>query len=125
MFPNLNGKVETWLKEHGYISNLHKPLKVKIKSATSLKAEDHVAAPLETETAIVTGSDSPRVVPVKCVPPRRRPKSDMRTLRNEKVICASNEMLSDVMDGYANGLPNGDGCSSKESSYAFEKVIML
>ncbi|KAL3513580.1 hypothetical protein ACH5RR_026297 [Cinchona calisaya] len=121
--PGLNGKIVTWLKHHGYVGSLQKTLKVKTKSSTTTKAEAHMAVPLNTNTITVASTKISNVVPVKCVPPRRRTKSEMRILQSDKLTCTSKEMIGDemVMDEIGSILPNGDSWPNKESSDVIEK----
>uniref|UniRef100_A0A2N9FXG7 PHD-type domain-containing protein n=1 Tax=Fagus sylvatica TaxID=28930 RepID=A0A2N9FXG7_FAGSY len=56
---------------------------------------------LRNHTHLVSESDNPDPVAVKSVPPRRRTKSNVRNLKDNKVICSSEEIFSDngiVMD---------------------------
>lgn len=119
--PGSSGKIVAWLKHHGYIGSLQKTLKVKIKSSTSSMADANTSVPADTNAVTVARTKMPNVVPVKCIPPWRT-KSDARILKNDKVICTSREMM---IDDNESGLPNGDGCPSKESSGGIEKVIAL
>ncbi|XP_071925419.1 uncharacterized protein [Coffea arabica] len=123
--PGLNGKIVTWLKHHGNVGSLHKTVKVKIKSSTSSMDEDHMSVPVDSNAVTVSRTKIPNVDPIKCIPPRRRTKSDIRILNNDKVMCTSREMIGDdmVLDEMGCGLPNGDGCPSKGSSAGSEKNI--
>ncbi|THF98695.1 hypothetical protein TEA_026784 [Camellia sinensis var. sinensis] len=64
-------------------------------------------------------SDIPDVLPVKSVPPRRRTKSNIRILKDNKVICSSKETTSDgiVMNEAKSGqlISEDADYSSKES----------
>ncbi|GMP47136.1 hypothetical protein CsSME_00015038 [Camellia sinensis var. sinensis] len=74
-------------------------------------------------------SDIPDVLPVKSVPPRRRTKSNIRILKDNKVICSSKETTSDgiVMNEAKSGqlISEDADYSSKESvSDVTEKNLM-
>lgn len=76
-----------------------KDLKVKIKSLISSK--DESGAMDSSDDIMVTESDITNPVAVKSVPPRRRTKSNVRIVRDKKVICSSDEIINDngvVMD---------------------------
>ncbi|KAA8538560.1 hypothetical protein F0562_028246 [Nyssa sinensis] len=93
LVPDLHCKVVKWLRNHAYISTLQKNLKVKIKSGIASK--DEMRATDDSDAIAVSESDIPDVVPVKSVPPRRRTKSNIRILKDNKVICPSKEVISD------------------------------
>lgn len=93
MVPELRGKIFKWLKSHSYINNLERDMKVKANSAIS--CEDEVGRIHESDALAVSESYMPNPVAVKSVPPRRRTKSDNRILKEGKLICSSEEILSD------------------------------
>lgn len=125
MTPELHGKILTWLRDNGYIGNLLKTLRVKIKPTVPLKDEVHKEVDVDGNDVTATESDIPNDVPVKSVPPRRRTKSDIQVVKNDKVVCTSMEMVNNVPDKYGSDLTNGEGCSNKDSSNGIEKVIIL
>lgn len=125
MAPELHGKILTWLGNNGYIGNLLKTLRVKIKPTVPLKAKDLKEVDIDGNDVTADEYDITNVVPVKSVPPRRRTKSDIQVLKNDKVICTSMEMINNVTDKYGSDLANGEGCSNKDSSDGIEKVIIL
>ena len=76
-----------------------KNLKVKVKSLISSK--DETGATDSSDDILVSESDITDPVAVKSVPPWRRTKSNVRILRDNKVICSSDEIINDngvVMD---------------------------
>lgn len=91
LVPDLRCKIVKWLKSHAYVCNLQKNLKVKIKptSETDIGAADGFDAVSIPESDI---SDS---VPVKSVPPRRRTKSNIRILKDNKILCSTNDTQRD------------------------------
>ncbi|CAL5414441.1 unnamed protein product [Camellia sinensis] len=126
--PDLHCKIVTWLRNHAYVGTLQKNLKVKIKS--SIASKDDTGASEDSDAIKISKSDIPDVVPVKSVPPRRKTKSNIKILKDNKVICSSKETISDdgiVMDGAKRGqfvIENTD-CSTKKSvSDATEKNLM-
>ncbi|XP_058217291.1 uncharacterized protein LOC131328357 isoform X2 [Rhododendron vialii] len=117
--PDLRSKIVTWLKKHAYIGNLKKNLKVKIKS--SFASKDGMGAAEGSDAVLVSESDSPEVVPVKSVPPRRRTKSNIRVLKENKVICSSREKISDeeiIVDEADRG-----HLISEDASYTTKEVV--
>lgn len=99
LVPDLQCKILKWLKDHAYMGTLQKNLKVKIKSAISSK--DEIGEVDGSNAVLVSETDIPEPVPVKSVPPRRRTKSNIRILKDNRIICSSEETFSDngtVMD---------------------------
>ncbi|MBA0597326.1 hypothetical protein Gorai_007134, partial [Gossypium raimondii] len=97
--PDLQGKLIKWLKYHAYMGSSPKKLKVKIKPLMSSK--DETGATDGYDDIMDFMSDIPNPVAVKSVPPRRRTKSNARILRDNEVICSSDEIINDnglVMD---------------------------
>ena len=98
MVPELRCKIFTWLRNHTHLGTLQKNLKVKANS--EILCKDQVGT-TEGSALSVSKSDNPDPVAVKSVPPRRRTKSNVRNLKDNKVICSSEEIFSDngiVMD---------------------------
>ncbi|KAK2976403.1 hypothetical protein RJ640_009230 [Escallonia rubra] len=89
--PDLLCKIVKWLRSHALIGSSQKNLKLKLKSATLSKAEMRVTD--GTDVASASESDIPDDVPVKSVPPRRRTKSSIKVLKDNKVISSSKETL--------------------------------
>ena len=75
------------------MGSLQKNLKVKIKSAISSK--DNFGEVDGSDAVLISEADIPEPVPVKSVPPRRRTKSNIRILKDNKIICSSEETFSD------------------------------
>lgn len=126
MAPLLHGKIVKWLRDNGYLGNLPKTLRVKIKSTVPLKAEVHTGVEFHRNAVTAAQSEVPNVVPVKSVPPRRRTKSDAQVLKHDEVIFTSTEMINNnVTDKCGRDLPKGEGCSSEESFGGIKKVIAL
>ncbi|XP_041013477.1 uncharacterized protein LOC121256681 isoform X7 [Juglans microcarpa x Juglans regia] len=99
MVPDLQSKIFKWLRNHTHISTLQKNLKVKANSANS--CEDEVGTAFESDVLTVSESHIPDPVTVKSVPLRRRTKSNIRISKDNKLICSSDDILSDngmVMD---------------------------
>ncbi|XWS25217.1 hypothetical protein CRYUN_Cryun27aG0050700 [Craigia yunnanensis] len=97
--PDLQCKIVKWLRNHAYMGSSQKKLKVKTKSSVSPKVE--TGATDSSDDIMVSESDITDPVAVKSVPPRRRTKSNVRILRDNKVICSSDEIINDngvVMD---------------------------
>lgn len=123
MAPELQGKIITWLRDNGYLGNLLKTLRVKIKPTVPLKAEVYEEVDVYGNDVTAAESDILNIVPVKSVPPRRRTKSDIQVLKNDKVICTSLEMINNVTEKYGSDLTNGESCSNKDSSDGIEKNL--
>ncbi|KAK9270103.1 hypothetical protein L1049_025677 [Liquidambar formosana] len=97
LVPELRSRIVKWLTNHAYVGGLQKNLKVKTKSTISSEAE--IGAADGSDDVTIPECDIPDPVPVKSVPPRRRTKSNIRILKDNRVICSSNDMFSD--DGKA------------------------
>ncbi|XP_021601342.2 uncharacterized protein LOC110606708 isoform X5 [Manihot esculenta] len=93
LVPDLQCRIVKWLRNHAHMGTLHKNLKVKLKSAILSKAE--IEAADHSDGVTVLESDITNPVAVKSVPPRRRMKSNIRILRDNKIICSSKEFSSD------------------------------
>ncbi|KAK6132390.1 hypothetical protein DH2020_033829 [Rehmannia glutinosa] len=92
MVPELQCKLLRWLKKHAHIGNLQKTLTVRIRS---LLAPEDVADAAEGVGAVpVEESNVSDSVPVKSVPPRRRTKSSIRTVKDGK-SCSSKDKNDD------------------------------
>ncbi|XWS15072.1 hypothetical protein CRYUN_Cryun35bG0062800 [Craigia yunnanensis] len=95
----LRCKIVKWLRNHAYLGSSQKNLKVKKKSLISSK--DETGATDSSDDIMVSESDITDPVAVKSVPPRRRTKSGVRILRDNKIICSSDEIINDngvIMD---------------------------
>ncbi|XP_022768248.1 uncharacterized protein LOC111312338 [Durio zibethinus] len=91
--PDLQCKIAKWLRNHAYMGSSQKKLKVKIKSLISSK--DETGATDSSDDIMVSESDIIDPVAVKSVPPRRRTKSNVRIMRDNRVICSSDEITND------------------------------
>ncbi|XP_052188942.1 uncharacterized protein LOC127799193 isoform X2 [Diospyros lotus] len=80
LVPELRCKIVAWLRNHAYVGMLPKNLKVRIKS--SIASKDDKGAAGNSDAVIASDSDIPDVV---SVPPRRRTKSNIRILKDNKV----------------------------------------
>ncbi|GER37777.1 Phd finger protein, partial [Striga asiatica] len=78
--PELQCKLLRWLKNHVQIGNLQKTMKAKVRS---LVAPKDVADVADGGDAVPVESNISDSVPVKSVPPRRRTKSSIRTVKGE------------------------------------------
>lgn len=88
-----------WLKNHAYMGSSPQKLEVKIKSLMSSKEETGATDGYDEIMDFMSDITTP--VAVKSVPPRRRTKSNARILRDNEVICSSDEIINDsglVMD---------------------------
>ncbi|KAG7980875.1 hypothetical protein I3843_05G205300 [Carya illinoinensis] len=100
LVPDLQRKLFKWLRNHTHISTLQNNLKV--NANPSISCEDEVGTAVESDALTVSESHFPDPVTVKSVPPRRRTKSNVRISKDNKLICSSDDILSDngmVMDG--------------------------
>ena len=109
------------------MGTLQKNLKVKIKSAISSK--DEIGEVDGSNAVLVSETDIPEPVPVKSVPPRRRTKSNIRILKDNRLICSSEETFSDngtVMDEVNTDQLAGELENSSKGSFpsATEKVSL-
>ncbi|CAK9168146.1 unnamed protein product [Ilex paraguariensis] len=125
LVPDLQCKLVDWLRNHAYIGRSPKKLKVKIKPTTGCKAEMGVAD--DSDAVAASDSDIPDVVPVKSVPPRRRTKSEIRILKDNKDRCSSKEMIRGavMMDEIQSDHHSREDshCPSKDSvADAIEKI---
>ncbi|KAL6492848.1 hypothetical protein OROGR_032607 [Orobanche gracilis] len=102
MVPGLQCKLFRWLENHAYISNLQKKMKLKTRS---LVPEDVV------DVAEAVESDC---VPVKSVPPRKRTKSSIRAVKDEK-SCSSKDKTNGRAPG--GGIPSSSSLLVLMSSF--------
>lgn len=127
MVPELRCKILKWLRNHTYISTLEKNLKVKANSEV-LKQGGTTDG---SDALAVSDSNNPDSVAVKSVPPRRRTKSNVRILKDSKVICSPEEFFSDNGIMMAKNKVDQFGSEETEKSSnisipnAIEKVIIL
>ncbi|XP_057987013.1 uncharacterized protein LOC110647110 isoform X2 [Hevea brasiliensis] len=123
LVPDLQCKIVKWLRNHAHMGTLHKNLKVKLKSTILPMAE--IASADRSDGVTVLESDITDPVAVKSVPPRRRTKSNIRILRDNKIICSSEEFSSDsvmLMDEVkVDQLANGEPANLSEVSIPVEK----
>ncbi|KAL0360154.1 UNVERIFIED_CONTAM: hypothetical protein Sradi_3699900 [Sesamum radiatum] len=82
MVPELQCKLLRWLKNHAHIGNLQKTLKVKIRSLVAPKPVADAAEGVGTVS--IEESSISDAVPIKSVPPRRRTKSSIRNVKDDK-----------------------------------------
>ncbi|XVE55411.1 hypothetical protein DITRI_Ditri03aG0156500 [Diplodiscus trichospermus] len=97
--PDLRCEVVKWVRNHAYMGCSQKNLKVKKKSLISCKDESGAT---DSSDVMASNSDITYPVAVKSVPSRRRTKSNVKLLRDNKVICSSDETINDngvVVDG--------------------------
>ncbi|RDY04519.1 hypothetical protein CR513_11762 [Mucuna pruriens] len=95
--PDVRHKIVNWLKAHVYTSAFQKGLKVKFKPANASKNDS--GATDGSDTLPISDSGLLDPVAVKSVPPRRRTISNIRILKDNKVICSSDGVTSE------NGMP--------------------
>ncbi|KAJ7959086.1 putative Phd finger protein [Quillaja saponaria] len=91
LVPDVQCKIVDWFKAHAYISALKKDLKIKIKSFNSCKDETGDADC--SDTLPISDSDILDPVAVKSVPPRRRTVSNIRILKDNKIIRSSGDVF--------------------------------
>ncbi|CAJ1974169.1 unnamed protein product [Sphenostylis stenocarpa] len=93
MAPDVRHKIVNWLKAHVYTSAFQKGLKVKFKPANASKNDSGATDGSDTLSISDSGLLDP--VAVKSVPPRRRTTSNIRILKDNKVICSSEGVTSE------------------------------
>lgn len=98
MVPELQCKLLKWLKSHAHIGDLQKTLEMMIRSLLAPKSM--VDAVEGVGDVSVEDSSISDTVPVKSVPPRRRTKSSVRTVVDDK-LCLSKDKAND-------GITEGD-----------------
>ena len=124
--PDVRLKIVNWLKAHVYPNAFQKGLKVKFRLANSSKDEN--AATNGSDILLISDRGLPDPVAIKSVPPRRRTISNIRILKDNKVIHPSEAVCSE------NGMPVGKfnlgeaehdnpGTSNEASIPEVEKVI--
>ncbi|KAI3460615.1 hypothetical protein Pfo_017278 [Paulownia fortunei] len=94
--PEVQHKLLKWLKNNAHIDSIQKTLKVKIRSLVAPKAEVDVAE--GPGVFSVEESDICDTVPVKSVPPRRRTKSNIQIVKDDK-SCSSKDKNNDGREG--------------------------
>ncbi|KAH1125255.1 hypothetical protein GLYMA_06G108500v4 [Glycine max] len=97
MAPDVQHKIVNWLKAHVYTNAFQKGLKVKFKPANASKNDSEAIDGSDTLPISDSGLLDP--VAVKSVPPRRRTTSNIRILKDNKVICSSEGVIGE------NGMP--------------------
>ncbi|KAL3638770.1 hypothetical protein CASFOL_016677 [Castilleja foliolosa] len=93
MVPELQYKLLAWLKSHAYIENLQKTKNVKIRSLVAPKDVADVADGVDVVVPVEESNVSDSVS-VKSVPPCRRTKSSIRTVKDKK-SCSSKDKSDD------------------------------
>ncbi|XP_055959987.1 uncharacterized protein LOC126665739 isoform X2 [Mercurialis annua] len=92
LVPEMQCKLVKWLRNHAYLGTSHKNMKVQkvtVLSKTEMEANDL------SDGITLSESDMTDHVVVRSVPPRRRTKNNVRILRDNKIICSSEEYSSD------------------------------
>ncbi|XP_039023269.1 uncharacterized protein LOC120155865 isoform X2 [Hibiscus syriacus] len=92
--PDLRCKLVKWLSNHAYIVSSQKNLKVNIKSLISPKAE--TGSTDISDDIMVSKSDIADLVVIEPMPHRRITKNNVKDLRDNKVICSSDEVFDDI-----------------------------
>ncbi|KAL0438023.1 UNVERIFIED_CONTAM: histone H3-lysine(4) N-trimethyltransferase ATX1 [Sesamum latifolium] len=102
MVPELQCKLLRWLKNHAHIGNLQKTLKVKIRSLVAPKPVADAAEVVGTVS--LEESSISDAVPIKSVPPRRRTKSSIRNVKDDKSFSfpdkTNDETAEAALDSY-------------------------
>lgn len=97
MVPELQYKLLNWLKNHVHIGNRQKTLKVMFRSFLGPKSTSDVAEVVGDVSVEESGiSDA---VPVKSVPPRRRTKSSVRTVKDDRSCLSTDKIHDDTTEG--------------------------
>lgn len=97
MVPELQYKLLNWLKNHVHIGNLQKTLKVMFRSFLGPKSTSDVAEVVGDVSVEESGiSDA---VPVKSVPPRRRTKSSVRIVKDDRSCLSTDKIHDDTTEG--------------------------
>lgn len=124
--PELQCKIVEWLKNNAYIGTLQRNLKVRFKSTNVPKVEKLVA---DDTNVTVAESRVPDVVPVTSIPPRRRTKSNVKILKDNKVVCSSRASSNDdevaMNDKSGHLVRDEPACQSKESLPDATQKILL
>ncbi|KAI5434316.1 hypothetical protein KIW84_021250 [Lathyrus oleraceus] len=89
MAPDVQHEIVNWLKAHVYTGAFHKGLKAKIKPANVSLDGSGASDGSDTSPLSDSGLPNPVAVNVKSVPPRRRTISNIRILKDNKVICST------------------------------------
>ncbi|KAJ6335611.1 hypothetical protein OIU78_012267 [Salix suchowensis] len=92
LVPDSQAKLVKWFQNHVHLASQHKDLKVKLKSTILPKSEIGTAD--HSDGITVSKSDITDAIAVMSVPPRRRTKSNIRILRDNRAICSPEEILS-------------------------------
>ncbi|KAK6114794.1 hypothetical protein DH2020_007063 [Rehmannia glutinosa] len=127
MVPELQCKLLRWLKKHAHIGNLQKTLTVRIRSLLAPEDLPDVADAAEGVGAVpVEESNVSDSVPVKSVPPRRRTKSSIRTVKDGK-SCSSkdkndDEKTDDDVDSYVLVAEDSNGPSREPDN--MKKILI-
>ncbi|TYI44234.1 hypothetical protein ES332_A01G222600v1 [Gossypium tomentosum] len=94
--PDLQCKIVKWLSNHAYMGTSLKNLKVNIKSLISSKDETDETGTGISDDIMASKSDIADLVAVKPMPPWRRTKNNVRILRDNKILCSSDETTDDI-----------------------------
>eukprot|EP00257_Ricinus_communis_P013951 XP_015571517.1 uncharacterized protein LOC8274307 isoform X1 [Ricinus communis] len=92
LVPDLQCKIVKWLGNHAYMGSSHKNLRIKLNS--TILSRDEMEVNDHSDIVTLSESDITDHVAVKSVPPRRRTKSKIRIMRDNKLTCSSEELLS-------------------------------
>ncbi|KAL1533687.1 hypothetical protein AAHA92_33540 [Salvia divinorum] len=99
MVPELQYKLLKWLKTHVHVGNLQKTLQVMIRSFLGSKPMSDVAEGVGDVSIEESGiSDA---VPVKSVPPRRRTKSSVWTMKDDNSCLSTDKTHNETTEGDA------------------------
>lgn len=95
--PELQYKLLKWLKTHVHVGNLQKTLQVMFRSFLGPKPMLDVAEDVGDVSVEESGiSDA---VPVKSVPPRRRTKSSVRTVKDDNSCVSTDKTHDETTEG--------------------------
>lgn len=128
MAPDVRHKIVNWLKDHVYTGAPHKGLKVKFKPANAPNNENGATDGSDTLPTQDSGLLDP--VAVKSVPPRRRTISNIRILKDNKVVCSSEVVTSEnevPIDKFFVCQPECEnpGCSNEASLPDATEAVIL
>lgn len=108
MVPELQHKLLAWLKRHVHIGNLQKTLKVMFRSFLGPKSMSDVAEGVG-DISVEESGICEAAVPVKSVPPRRRTKSSVRTVKDDKSCLSMDKTHDETTEGdTCLSLPTGE-----------------
>ncbi|CAH9083737.1 unnamed protein product [Cuscuta epithymum] len=86
MVNEVHCKIVKWLRTRPTMGNVQKTLRIKIKPTKGTKVDSGVVD--NTDSAVLTEPEISATIPVKSVPPHRRTKNNIRTVKDDKMLNA-------------------------------------